>query len=257
LRRRRFFAAIGGLIVLVLVAVGAVALATRSGGGPSTQAAGTTTTTSGAETHQVVRHGPTTTAPSITTTTTSVTTTTTTDPGLLPQTDQLPSASTPQFQSEMNALWQGIVAGSVTPALSSFFPRTAYVQLKTGIADPSGDWQDRLVADFELDIQAAHALLGPDPASATLQSVSVPQQYGHWIPPDVCANGIGYYEVANSRVIYTVGGQTRSFGIASMISWRGNWYVVHLGAILRGDSGGGMVDDPEVGPGVSAASSTC
>ena len=28
----------------------------------------------------------------------------------------------------MNALWQGVLAGSVTPALASFFPRTAYVQ---------------------------------------------------------------------------------------------------------------------------------
>jgi hypothetical protein len=182
--------------------------------------------------HDPVTTSTTTTSSSTTTTTTpTTTTTTTTDPGLLPQTSQFPSASTPQFQSEMSALWQGIVQGSVTPALSSFFPRTAYVQLKTGIADPSGDWQDRLVADFGLDIQAAHALLGPDPSAATLVSVSVPQQYGHWIPPGVCANGIGYYEVANSRIVYQLGGQTRSIGIASLISWRGEWYVVHLGAI--------------------------
>ena len=156
----------------------------------------------------------------------------------------------------MASLWQGVVQGSVTPALPSFFPRSAYVQLKTGIADPSDDWQNRLVANFGLDIEAAHALLGPNPSQATLVSVSVPEQYGHWIPPGVCANGIGYFEVANSRVIYQLGGQTRSFGIASMISWRGTWYVVHLGAILRG-SGGGEVDEPSVGPGVSAPSSTC
>ncbi len=112
------------------------------------------------------------------------------------------------------------------------------------------------MANFGLDIEAAHALLGPNPSAATLVSVSVPEQYGHWIPPGVCANGIGYFEVPNSRVIYQVGGETRSFGIASMISWRGTWYVVHLGAILRG-SGGGEVDEPSVGPGVSAPSSTC
>ena len=84
----------------------------------------------------------------------------------------------------------------------------------------------------------------------------MPEQYGHWIPSGVCDNGVGYFEVANSRVVYQLDGQTRSFGIASMISWRGTWYVVHLGAILRG-SAGGVVDEPTVGPGTSAPSRTC
>jgi hypothetical protein len=41
-----------------------------------------------------------------------------------------------------------------------------------------------------------------------------------------------------------------------MISWRGEWYVVHLGAVLR-SSNQGVVDDPEIGPGTSAPSTTC
>lgn len=196
------------------------------------------------------------TSTSTSTTTSSTTTTTTTDPGTLPQTTQFPSATDPLFTVNMNALWQGIVQGSVTPALPAFFPRTAYVQLKTGIGDPAGDWQNRLVADYALDIQAAHALLGPAPQQATLVSVSVPEQYGHWIPQGVCANGIGYFEVANSRIVYSLDGQTRSFGIASLISWRGEWYVVHLGAILRSGYGG-EVDEPAVGAGYSEPSSTC
>ena len=169
---------------------------------------------------------------------------------------QFPTSTDPQFAAEIQALWQGVVQGSVTPALPAFFPKTAYVQLKTGIGDPAGDWQNRLVADYALDIGAAHALLGPDPAQATFVSVSVPEQYGHWIPPGVCANGIGYYEVANSRVVYQLDGVTKSFGLASLISWRGEWYVVHFGAILR-SGGGGEVDDPETGTGYSAPSSTC
>jgi hypothetical protein len=168
---------------------------------------------------------------------------------------QFPSATDPAFTAEMAALWQGIVQNSVTPALSAFFPRTAYVQLKTGVPDPSADWQERLVADYSLDIGAAHALLGTDATQATFVNVSVPEQDGHWIAPGVCANGIGYFEVPNARVIYQLDGETRSFGIASMISWRGEWYVVHLGAILR--SGGGEVDQPATGPGYSAPSSTC
>jgi hypothetical protein len=242
--RRVRFRRISLVALAVAVVGGAVALAvlaTRPS--PPTHAAATSGTTTTAS------------APP-TTTTSSTTTTTTTDPGALPQTMQLPASTDPQFTAEMQALWQGVVQGSVTPALSAFFPKTAYVQLKTGLGDPAGDWQNRLVANYALDIGAAHALLGPDPAQATFVSVSVPQQYAHWIPPGVCANGIGYYEVANSRVVYQVGGVTKSFGIASLISWRGEWYVVHLGAILR-SGGGGEVDDPETGTGSSAPSSTC
>jgi hypothetical protein len=232
------------VVALAIAVIGGGAalavLATRSS--PTTHAAATAKTT-------------TTTAPP-TTTTSSTTTTTTTDPGTLPQTMQLPASTDPQFTAEMQALWQGVVQGSVTPALPAFFPKTAYVQLKTGIGDPAGDWQNRLVADYALDIGAAHALLGPDPAQAMFVSVSVPEQYGHWIPAGVCANGIGYYEVANSRVVYQLDGVTKSFGLASLISWRGEWYVVHFGAILR-SGGGGEVDDPETGTGYSAPSSTC
>jgi hypothetical protein len=204
------------------------------------------------------RGGTTTTATAIATTTTAppTTTTTTTDVGTLPQTAGFPASGTPQFNAEMQALWQGVVTGSVTPALPAFFPRSAYVQLKTGLADPAGDWQNRLVADYALDLQTAHALLDPDPAQASLVTVSVPEQYGHWIPSGVCDNGVGYFEVANSRVVYQLDGQTRSFGIASMISWRGTWYIVHLGAILRG-SASGVVDEPATGPGTSAPSRTC
>jgi hypothetical protein len=156
----------------------------------------------------------------------------------------------------MQALWNGVVQSSVQPALPAFFPQSAYVQLKTGISNPAGDWTNRLVADYALDIGAAHALIASDPSAAVFVGVSVPEQYAHWIPTGICANGTGYYEVANARLVYEFGGQVRSFGIASLISWRGQWYVVHLGAILR-PSGGGVVDEPEVGTGSSAPSSTC
>jgi hypothetical protein len=41
-----------------------------------------------------------------------------------------------------------------------------------------------------------------------------------------------------------------------MISWRGVWFVVHLGAVVRSVAAG-VVDDPAVGPGVPLPSSTC
>lgn len=198
---------------------------------------------------------PTTTTLPPTTTTTLPPTTTTVDPGTLPQTGQFPTASSPQFQSEMAALWQGVVTGSPGQAMPAFFPESAYAQLKA-IGDPGADWQDRLVAEYDADIAAAHALLGSDPSAATFVGVNVPSQYGHWVTAGVCTNSIGYFEVPNARVVYQEDGRQQSFGIASMISWRGEWYVVHLGAVLR-STPGGQVDEPSTGPGTSAPSSTC
>jgi hypothetical protein len=189
------------------------------------------------------------------TTTSAPSTTTTADPGSLPQTDAFPSSDSAQFQSEIAALWEGVVTDSPTMALPAFFPEAAYEQLKT-LSDARSDYEDRLVRDYALDITAAHDLLGADASSAVLVGVDVPSHDGHWVPPGVCDNRIGYFEVANSRIVYQHDGVTRSFGIASLISWRGIWYVVHLGAILR-STDGGVVEDPEVGAGTSAPSSTC
>jgi hypothetical protein len=176
-------------------------------------------------------------------------------PGSLPQTHAYPSANTAQFSSLMRGLWSGVVRDSLTPALPAFFPLDAYVALKA-IASASSDWTNRLVHDYRLDIAAAHALLGAGARNARLISVDVQSSYGHWIPPGVCYNSIGYYEMPNARVVYREDGHVRSFGIASMISWRGVWYVVHLGAILR-SADVGMVDDAAVGPGTPAYSGTC
>jgi hypothetical protein len=87
-------------------------------------------------------------------------------------------------------------------------------------------------------------------------TVDVPASYAHWVSPGACYNRVGYYEVPNARVVYRQNGQVHSFGIASMISWRGVWYVVHLGAVLR-SAAQGVVDDPSGGAGVSVPSSTC
>jgi hypothetical protein len=177
------------------------------------------------------------------------------NPGTLPQTDQLPSAGTAQFHAEMAALWSGVTRDSLQGAMPAFFPEAAYAQVKA-IADPQADFTARLVGDYQLDLTAAHALLGSQAQAAQLIGVEVPGSYAHWVDPGACYNRIGYYEVPNARVVYRLGGQVSSFGIASMISWRGVWYVVHLGAVLR-PGAGGVVDDPSSGAGASAPSSTC
>jgi hypothetical protein len=175
--------------------------------------------------------------------------------GSLPQTNAFPSSETSRFRSRMAAFWSGVVAGSVTKALPAFFPERAYAQLKA-IGAPESDWKYRLVHDYALDVGAAHRLLGADPGGAQLLGVRVTNSYGHWVPPGACYNSVGYFEQPNARVVYRDGGAVRSFGIASMISWRGEWYVVHLGAVLR-EGEGGVVDEAADGVGSSAYSGTC
>lgn len=153
----------------------------------------------------------------------------------------------------MGALWRAITTGSADAGRSAFFPKTAYAQVKN-LANPVADFEGRLFADFRLDVGAAHQLLGG--SNARLLDVRVIASYAHWVPPGVCLNRVGYYEVPNSRVVYDQDGHTRSFGIASMISWRGVWYVVHLGTVLR-KAAVGVVDDPSPGTGTPAPSSTC
>jgi hypothetical protein len=155
----------------------------------------------------------------------------------------------------MRALWLGVQLSSTRDALPAFFPEGAYRQVKA-IYDPNADWVSRLVGEYTLDIGAAHALLGRGARTDRLLVVEVPRGYAHWVAPGACYNRVGYWETPNSRVVYRAGSQTRSFGIASMISWRGVWYVVHLGSVLRSGSGG-VVDDPSTGVGTAAPSSTC
>jgi len=147
------------------------------------------------------------------------------------------------------------VSNSVTTAMPAFFPEAAYLQLKT-ISGAQSDFEDRLVGHYGLDLGAAHVLLGADATQAHFVGVNAMASYGHWVNPGVCYNDVGYFELPNARVVYQINGQTQSFGIASMISWRGQWYVVHMGAVIPPGSQG-VVDDPEMGPGSSAYSSTC
>ena len=153
----------------------------------------------------------------------------------------------------MRALWRAIRAGSLRPGLAAFFPEGAYAQVKA-IAYPAADYKYRLLVDYRLDLAAAHVLLGAGARTARLVAVHVPS--AHWVDPHVCDNRVGYYEVPNSRLIYRIGGEIRSIGIASMISWRGIWYVIHLGAIQR-PAAVGIVDAPSSGAGTSSSSSTC
>jgi hypothetical protein len=176
-------------------------------------------------------------------------------PGSLHQTRALPSAGTRVFRAEMTDLWAAVVTGQARLAVQAFFPLHAYTQVKA-IYDPAADWHSRLFGDFRLDVAAAHHYLGRGAAQARLLRVIVPSAAAAWINPGVCYNSAGYWHVGGARLVYREHGQVRSIGIASLISWRGRWYVVHFGAVLR-TGATGLVDQPAAGPGVPGPAGGC
>lgn len=176
-------------------------------------------------------------------------------PGGLHQTRARPSAGSRVFHAEMTDLWAAVVTGQARLGAQAFFPLHAYTQVKA-IADPAADWHSRLFGDFRLDVAAAHHYLGHDAAHTTLLRVIVPSAGAAWINPGVCYNSVGYWHVAGARLVYREHGQVRSIGIASLISWRGRWYVVHFGAVLR-TGATGQVDQPAAGPGVPGPAGGC
>ena len=203
--------------------------------------------------------GPASTRPSTTvapTTTVPPTTTTTTDPGLLPQTSTEPPIDG-TLQAALTPLWSAMVSGSQAEALAVFFPRSAYLQMKTGILpDPSSDFADRLIAFYNLDLAAYHAALGAGAPSATLVSVDATPSYASWIPPGSCENKVGYWHLPGVRLVFRDAGTVQSVAVASLISWRGTWYVVHLGPNPR-PSDVGTVDQPATGPGTPGPPGGC
>ncbi|HUE58354.1 MAG TPA: hypothetical protein VMO88_02110 [Acidimicrobiales bacterium] len=168
-------------------------------------------------------------APGTATVTTLPATTTTVDPGTLPQTRTLPTSSDPAFQSRILALWNAIVDGNPQDGAVAFFPLSAYIQVK-GISDPVHDYQTRLIPNFDQDIETLHATVASAGTPASFVSVNVPAA-AQWIVPGVEYNKGSYWRVYGTTLTYLAGGQRRTFEIHSLISWRGEWYVVHLGVI--------------------------
>ncbi|HUY07576.1 MAG TPA: hypothetical protein VMU99_09985 [Acidimicrobiales bacterium] len=157
------------------------------------------------------------------------TTTTTISPGDLPQTKTFPNPKDPVFIGHMRELVAAIAGDRPKLALDAFFPLAAYIQVKA-IADPVTDWHVRLIANYAIDIGLAHRQLGPDASAAKFKSVAVGAG-ATWIKPGVELNKGSYWRVYGTVVYCKVGSATRYFVVTSMISWRGEWYVVHLGAI--------------------------
>ena len=165
-----------------------------------------------------------------------------------------PKISGRAFHAMMIDLWLAVRTGKPSLGRMAFFPVDAYKQVKA-IVDPAADWQSRLWDDFVLDVKAAHRLLGPHAKQAKLVTMLVDGSQASWINPGGCANRIGYWHVAESRMVYKLQGVVHSFGVASLISWRGVWYVVHFGGVVR--PAVGLVDAPETGSGATGPQGGC
>jgi hypothetical protein len=195
-------------------------------------------------------------AESSTTVTAPPSTTTTIDPGSLPQTSDEPSTGA-SLTTELQTLWSALVSGSRSQALPLFFPESAYITTKISqIPSPAGDYSARLLAFFSLDIAAYYQLLASGPDAPTLIDVEVAPGDAEWIGPGQCENEVGYWHLPGVRLVYQQGGTLRSFAVASLISWRGVWYVVHLGPNPR-PANIGTVDQPASGRGVPGPPGGC
>ena len=143
----------------------------------------------------------------------------------------LSSGQSAQCQRTLAGFWQAVRTGDTAAAMPAFFPLSAYQQVKPTSAQAADyDWHTRLVGHYLLDLRAVHTWLGPHAASARLLGVDIPEKTATWVRVGVEYNKLRYWRVYDTRVRVSVDGRVRSFGIASIISWRGEWYVVHLGS---------------------------
>ena len=147
--------------------------------------------------------------------------------GKLPQTRDRPEPSGPAFDARARALFDGIAADDVDHAMPFFFPLSAYAQVKA-IANPAADWKARLVAHYARDIHALHAKLGPHAAAARFVRSEVPMDRARWVDPGEEYNRIGYFRVYGSELVGELDGQPVAIDVTSLISWRGEWFIVHL-----------------------------
>jgi hypothetical protein len=149
------------------------------------------------------------------------------EPGKLPQTKDKPEPQGAAFDARVAGLWKAIVDDSPDAAMPFFFPVDAYIQIKD-IPKPQNDWNARLVAAYKRDIHALHQRLGSNADNATFVKLDVPNERARWVNPHEELNTGGYWRVYGTKLRYEIDGKEKSFDVASLISWRGEWYVVHL-----------------------------
>lgn len=148
--------------------------------------------------------------------------------GALPQSEEQPTTTSPAFRRRAELLLQAIREDRPEIARPAFFPVIAYRQVKA-IERPERDWQYRLWRNFERDVHEYHQVLVRAGPEATGANLLVPEQRARWMKPGSEGNKIGYWRALRSELRYLdTSGREHAFEVTSLISWRGEWYVVHL-----------------------------
>jgi hypothetical protein len=146
----------------------------------------------------------------------------------LPQTEDRPSVDSAWFRSRGEKLFQSIVKDDPESSLEFFFPLVAYEQVKD-VGNPARDYQYRLIKNFKRDVHEYHRLVGENPEQAKFVGIEVPEAQAKWMKPGSEGNKLGYFRVLRSRLRFADSkGKERELEITSFISWRGEWYLVHL-----------------------------
>lgn len=146
----------------------------------------------------------------------------------LPQTEERPLPDSPALVQKIALLTQAILKDDPSLALPAFFPVVAYEQVKD-IAKPARDWKLRLVAAFERNIHEYHRAIGADVQTLRVVGLEIPDSGVRWMKPGSEGNRVGYFRVLRSKLrLETDRGKSLAFEVTSFISWRGEWYIVHL-----------------------------
>jgi hypothetical protein len=145
-----------------------------------------------------------------------------------PQTEDLPSAEDPGFVERVNQLCSAIVEGRPELAHRAFFPLVAYGQVKA-VLDPERDYKIRLLSHFDRDIVDYHRRISTRHSPIRCSGLRLPKVQARWMKPGSEYNRIGYFRALRSQLDLTdADGNTTTLEVTSLISWRGQWYVVHL-----------------------------
>lgn len=146
----------------------------------------------------------------------------------LPQTKERPSVESAAFKKRMELVWQAIVKDDPTIAEASFFPDVAYAVVKD-IEKPKADWKHRLMKNFHRDVREYHKKLGAEPEALTFLGADIVDEKVKWMEPGKEGNKVGYFRVTRSKLRYKdPAGAEKDLELTSLISWRGEWFVVHL-----------------------------
>ena len=146
----------------------------------------------------------------------------------LPQLEDEPSLESPIFRHHLELLVRAIAANDPEIARPFFFPREAYAQVKA-IEHPERDWEHRLWSLFKRDVGRYHRELGEGAARAKLIRFEAQPERKQWMKPGSEGNLLGYWRMTrNQLVLSDADGKERKLEVTSLISWRGEWYVVHL-----------------------------